>query len=363
MKLLTSHAQGLNNNTRVKIDSYAFRFGYESLGVAEFDHVKPKSKELWKNKKVVEGKTEKWVTKMTFKEAKINVTQEVSIVMGQNTRLLDTALVKYIIKNNDSRVHTVGIRLMLDTFIGASDGVPFEVGPTDSVAGTTMVDTKATYTKQDKGIPQYLRALEDPNDLAGKNTTIAVMGLKLNMRNIEPLSKVVLCRWPAEKGGSQADWDWDFEAINAKPDNPDSCVVLYWETFNSPPGEERVCAFTYGLDRIAGEKSDSGGGESKYTSQMRLFARPSKVDKDFVVTAYIKDADDNNVTLSVPSEIELKDTATKTVKTEPGKKIATVSWKVRGKKIGDYSLKAVLNDDKKTTAQEPVSITKGSIFD
>ena len=161
---------------------------------------------------------------MEYKEFKIIVTQEVSIVVGETTRLYDTVLVKYLIDNKDTRAHTVGMRVLFDTFIGSEDGVPFEVGPSEERKEISMEERLKIFDKRQ--VPQYLRAIEDVNKMNDPNTTIAVMGLKLKLKNLEEISRVVICRWPnIENGGAQANWEWKFEPIDKLPDAKDSCVV------------------------------------------------------------------------------------------------------------------------------------------
>ena len=82
--------------------------------------------------------------------------------------------------------------MMLDTYIGANDGVPILIPPSEGSPSGRLLDTMAVFEKDQ--VPAFIRALEsaEPND---RNGTVAEMGLKL--RGLEPLSKVVVCRWPA----------------------------------------------------------------------------------------------------------------------------------------------------------------------
>ena len=59
----------------------------------------------------------------------LDVGQGLAVVIEthRHTLLYDTALVTYIVKNEDKSRHTVGLRVMLDTYIGANDGVPIYV--------------------------------------------------------------------------------------------------------------------------------------------------------------------------------------------------------------------------------------------
>ena len=59
--------------------------------------------------------------------------------------------------NKDKGKHKVGIRVMLDTFIGANDGVPFTIPGKKG-----FVDTKAEFSQ--KEIPDYIEVIENPDD-------------------------------------------------------------------------------------------------------------------------------------------------------------------------------------------------------
>src|SRR5437588_12816023 len=97
------------------------------------------------------------VAAMDFKREKVRITQHVEVVPGKS-RLLDTCLIYYIIKNNDTQPRSVGLRVMLDTYIGDNDGVPFLV-PGERDFLTTMHDYK---TRAEA--PPYLEAVENPEN-------------------------------------------------------------------------------------------------------------------------------------------------------------------------------------------------------
>ena len=49
----------------------------------------------------------------------------------------DTCLVRYRIHNKDGRPHTVGLRFLLDTFVGDNDGVPFLLPGSQQLCSTS----------------------------------------------------------------------------------------------------------------------------------------------------------------------------------------------------------------------------------
>lgn len=57
----------------------------------------------------------------------IQVWQVLSITRSSTTGLMDTAQIEYHVENTDTETHWVGLRLMLDTMLGANDGAPFRV--------------------------------------------------------------------------------------------------------------------------------------------------------------------------------------------------------------------------------------------
>src|SRR5262245_48387011 len=127
------------------------------------------------------------------------------LVPNDDTRLLDTILVHYLIENEDKAPHKVGLRVMLDTYIGAEDGVPFAIpGQSD------LLTTKRDF-RDFKDIPDFIQALERPN-LADPGTT-ATMILKLPSDvkispedpELDPITRMVICRWP---GNPEERWDF-----------------------------------------------------------------------------------------------------------------------------------------------------------
>jgi predicted Zn finger-like uncharacterized protein len=121
-KMLTRDERGVTNNTIVRIDGNEYIFGHEVPGVR---FVRDKGK-LMKQVGIPGTDQDRgWQTIQEVEAARVKVTQSVEIIVGEQTRLYDTALVKYHVWNRDARPHTVGVRIMLDTFIGTTEGVPF----------------------------------------------------------------------------------------------------------------------------------------------------------------------------------------------------------------------------------------------
>ena len=127
---------------------------------------------------------------MDFTAEKVRVRQHVEIVPGESGTL-DTCLVWYQVTNYGAAGQKVGLRFMLDTYIGANDGVPFTA---PGVNG--FIDGK----KEFKGteVPPYLEAVENP-DNPDDPGTIARLGLKdlhLPGLTLEEPSEVEVTRFP-----------------------------------------------------------------------------------------------------------------------------------------------------------------------
>lgn len=268
----------------------------------------------------------KWTSTWRYAE-NVYVTQTVSIVRNDATRLLDTCLVHYVVENNDTVPHNAGLRVMLDTFIGSNDAVPFAI-PGQPGLMNTMIDSANT-----KDIPDFVQALERPN-LADPGTT-AHLGIKLPSDvglggpALEPVHRFVICRWP---GNPEIRWQFPAAVMAG-----DSCVLLYWDYRRMQAGEKRAMAFSYGLGMVGGDAD---------RSSLALTYGPSRltIGDVFTITAYVKNPGaSQGVTLRLPPGMTLhgRSPATQTLGPAAGG-ISQVSWKVAiaaNAEASDYSLR------------------------
>jgi hypothetical protein len=238
-KLLTRGERGETNNTAIRIDGYEYLFGRESAGLGI-----RWAKDNGKVQKEVRSAGNRKVTSiMEYPGERIRVTQAVEIVVGHQTRLYDTVLVKYVIENQDNKAHAIGLRIMLHAGIDGGGEVSVPDGK-----GFQPVAGKETFEK-DK-LPEFVRIAES---IDGKDPNAVVAQLGLKIKGLEQSEKLVLCRWPQEWGASEARWDWPFEANDNKRKDP--CAVIYWGKLNMEGGSKRTLGFCYGLGRVtdAGE--------------------------------------------------------------------------------------------------------------
>ena len=180
---------------------------------------------------IVDGKIQS-----SWKLGPVQVWQILSITRSSTTGLLDTAQVEYHVENLDSVSHMVGVRLMLDTMLGANDGAPFRVND----RGLT---TDSVFYAQ--GMPQFWQAfdsLADPQVMA--QGTLTGPG-------VTTPDRVYFTNW-----GSLADSAWNF---NFTPERDftrlgefelDSAIALFWDQISLAPGEARSFVSYYGLGGV-----------------------------------------------------------------------------------------------------------------
>lgn len=316
-KRLTYAFDGDTNNTCVKIGDAEYLFGLSPGHWARDGDRFLKRQELVKDRK--------WSSAVDYPE-RVRVTQQVEIIRNEQTGLLDTCLIRYTAENMSNLPNSVGLRVMLDTFIGDNDGVPFVIPGQPG-----LLDTKQQFDEKD--IPDFIQALEF-GDLQNPGT-VAQMGLKIGRSSsdeleFDPIDSMVICRWP----GRRKKWSWPPEALNYPPQKKDSCVVLYWEPRQLGPTEKREMAFTYGLGTLSG----AGSGRLALTGFGAF--RPSGT---FTVVAYVKNAEPGQaVTLRLPEGLTFAkgETGQKSVEPQKDKEMSQVSWRVQALKIGDYVLDA-----------------------
>jgi hypothetical protein len=329
-KRLTYKVDGSSCNTCLRIDGSEMLFGKKPQGqwVRNMKEVQLKGRLGWKSV-------------MDFTESRVRVTQHVEIVPGEQSRTLDTCLVWYTVENRAQVPHKVGLRVMLDTFIGANDGVPFTIPGQPG-----LLTTKRDFGE--KKIPDYVEALEKP-DLKDPGTVarLGLKGLKLPGIDLEPIHAMTICRWP----GSTV--LWELSEQEKQPMEDDSCVFLYWPERSTAPGAVRHMAFTYGLGTIA-----VSGGESTLGLTAGGSFRPGGV---FTVTAYVKNPQDGQkVKLALPDGLSLAAGEQAEQRVETGGAYSQVSWRVRADRLGDYTVRANSGGHE---ARTRVRIKNSGIFD
>jgi RNA polymerase sigma factor (sigma-70 family) len=320
-KRLTYREDGSYNNTCIRIDGD--------------EHLYGQAPGLWAREegtgKRLDGimtiPDRQWVSAWEY-PGKIRVTQTITIVPNDDTRpaRLNTALIHYLVENRDRVDHHVGLRIMLDTYIGAEDGVPFAI-PSQSELVTTKRDINNS-----SDIPDFIQALERPS-LERPGTTATMMlrfpagfRLKSDHPPLDPIVRLVICRFP---GDPNVRWDFTRDAfwdMNDPTKGPaDSCVTLYWPEELMRANTRRAMAFSYGLGHISSEGA-------MQPSKLALTFNPKPTPgSEFTVTAWIKDPHQGQqVTLNLPRGMSLVEPGLASRRLTPGRtNLAQVSWRVK----------------------------------
>ncbi|HKB42388.1 MAG TPA: zinc ribbon domain-containing protein, partial [Gemmataceae bacterium] len=256
MKRLTFKENGVTNNTCIRLDGRELLFGEKPFRTETGERRPP---EDWPGRWLErdgrlgegrEGRRSVWY----YDTEQVKVTQTVEVVHGPQTSRPDTCLVRYRIENGDQRGHRIGLRFLLDTYIGSNDGVPFLIPGKRELCNTQLE------FRPPMQIPDFIQALEK-EDLTNPGT-VAQIQLKLGA-GVEPPTSVTLGSYPnprlAQMLGDnrcrQEKTMWDVPVYSIKTlDNGDSAVTLYWEERELGPGQVREVGFSYGLGSVAGKQ-------------------------------------------------------------------------------------------------------------
>jgi hypothetical protein len=364
-KRLTFDEWGRSNNTCIRIDKQDVIFGQQ--GGTWVEREQPLGEDISGRKR--DGLASVW----EHTASRVIVTQEVEVVPGEQSRKLDTCLIRYILENRDRQQHRAGIRFMLDTFIGANDGVPFTIP-----SATGLCDTSRVFATAPE-VPDFIEALEK-DDLLHPGT-VAHLQLRLGGQ-IEAPSRVTLGGWPNlgfqqfhqkpeyQRAHAQNTlWDvpvvgmreLDELARTMKPPqsaDPDSAVVMYWGERLLPAGERRVVGFAYGLGTVSSAES---GGRLLLTVGGQLVKNG-----EFTLTALVANpVRGEHLTLELPSGFTLvSGTAEQPVPPVPAgaaRAASPVTWRIRAGGDGRYELR--VRSSEGTTQRVTVRIRTRGVFD
>jgi hypothetical protein len=326
-KCLTYFPEGTSNNTCLRIDGQE-----ELLGSGPAGDWKSKNIPLGKahNGRVRDGRKSIYL----YRQERIQVTQHVEIIPSEQAvvvahqgkdqpmRLLDRVLIRYTLTNLDDRPHRVGIRFLLDTFIGSNDGVPF-ILPGE----TRLCDTQREFNDPNN-IPDFIQALERP-DLHNPGT---VAQLALKLKGLEKANRVTLGAWPHFSLGGKARGHltrWEVPYLSMQANNrQDSAVTLYWDEQVLKPGQKRDVGFAYGLGPLESQAQRLG----------LSFGGSFEPSGEFTVTALVRlPKAGEKLTLRLPKGFELvKGSAVQAVPPPKKGSISPVTWRVKAPRSGRY---------------------------
>jgi hypothetical protein len=334
-KKLTFNSHGQTNSTVVKIDGTERTFGKESSGGR------------WESLPMAAGRggmTGSWA----FFE-QVVLTQTVEMIPGEPVefapgiyqRFFDTCLVRYQIQNQDRRDHRVGMRFLLDTWIGDNDGPTFEVPGVEK-----LIDTHMDFNSSQR-VPDFIQALEFPN--IKKPGTV----VQINFRpggKFELPNRVSLTRWP----GNALKYSYN---VPIQDIERDSAIVIYWDEKVMAPGQKRDLGFTVGLGNVSSSEGAIGlsvGGSFSPGGDLAVMALVSEP------------AANETVTLFLPKELSLIDGAAQQP-VPAGQKLpdgrmrpSPVTWHVRSAMPGTFTIEVQSSTGKRQTRR--VTIKTNTLF-
>jgi hypothetical protein len=356
LKRLTFEEQGLTNNCVVRLDGQEWIFGERPFKVNGQENEKDWPGQWQENEmaRPLGGDRDGQRSVWHYPDQRVTVTQTAEVVAGGQSGYRDTCLVRYRVENKDTRAHTVGLRFLLDTFIGGNDGVPFLI-PGETELCSTLKD----FSRPDL-VPDFIQACERESLL--DPGTIAQIQFRLGS-GLEAPARVTLGAWPnprlKDPRCRQEKTKWEVPVLPIKSlQPPDSAVVMYWPERPLQSNEVREVGFAYGLGKVSGGE---GGGKLALTVG-GLFTPGD----EFTVTAYVNNpAPGQTVALSLPDGFQrLSGEATETVpplKPAAPSRNSPVTWKVRGPaKEGSYTIQ--VRSSTGAAQSHPVHIRDQNIF-
>ena len=167
------------------------------------------------------------VAVMNIPEESIRVTQYLTLTESGNTSYKDQIKIAYTVENYGSSVKPVGVRIMLDTMIGANDDAPF------SVAGVGRVTDTRTFNGAN--VPVFYQAYDNLD-----NPTVLSSGYLITKNDRKP-DKVQFAHWGSIHGSA-----WNY-SVEDHEDLGDSAVGIYFNEKSVPAGSDiSVCTY-YGV--------------------------------------------------------------------------------------------------------------------
>lgn len=334
--LLYGHPRPWTSYSTIRIDGKDYVFGGPTNKRAGSEGLYG---EVVNPPEVVDG--EKIIT--VVKMDNVEVTQTLSFIESTTTGLPDTAKIKYTITNKDSETRNIGLRVMLDTMLGANDGAPFRVLDQAITEDKTLIRGE---------IPDFWQAFDSLT-----NPMVMAQG-GLRGPDLTAPDKIYFSNW-----GSLADGVWDFnfqsgrDFIREGEFELDSAIALYWTPTTLETGESITYTTSYGLGGITIVPGLLSLG---VTSPANFVF--DELRKSFPIVAYIENtssiiAKDVIAQLDLPEELMVEDHGPdrkELYDVGPGEHVQ-VAWRIKpkpGEDIPEESTFRVLVEAENTDSNE-----------
>jgi hypothetical protein len=289
---------------------------------------------------VKHGMTGSWLF-----NAKVLVKQTAQIIPGEPVEVspgvvkqaYDTCLVRYEIVNQDKKHHRVGLRLLLDTFIGENDG------PTFAVPGLPdLVDSQKDFRPPHR-VPDFVEALERPS--IENPGTVAHIIFRLGGK-LEAPERVSLTHWPGHPGGPVYE-------VPLKDIEADSAVAIYWKEEQMAPKQVRHLGFSIGLGNVS--TGLTVGGDFAPEGELTVISLISDYKKGMTATLTLPEGftfvKGSEATEPVPPPTRHSDGAFRP---------SPVTWRVRSTSPGTFTFEVTSSNGK--TQTQKVTIKRNELF-
>ena len=341
-KRLTLNQFGQTNQTMVSVDDNRALFFDASAGRVVQDLTSEGKTSAEDSTKVTDGRKIEvgmlgkppWLCRWSY--GGVEFEQWIDIERGDVSGRLDTFRIRYKMTNRDRVEHTAGLRLLLDTFIGTNDGVPFYI------PGRQDVVDKPLVLKGDE-VPETVLALEK-TDLSDKEMTVVKLGF--GQGNEERPGMLALTQWPGSRAVAERFTTEQWRAVEnvpwawspARSFEHDSAAGIFYLPRALKPGESQTVSFTYGLGSLS-------SGSSSNASLSLQANGPFTAGQKFWVSAFVKRPTvGQTVRLTLPKGLTLANRESEEKSIPAGGEIAKVDWLVRidPNVVGKQDLKAEL---------------------
>lgn len=228
----------------------------------------------------------------SWRMGKILVEQSLSLDKSPFTGEIDTMKIEYVVVNEDTVLHNVGLRMMFDTMLGGNDAAPFRVKE-------KALLTSVIYSGDN--IPDFWQAFDSL-----KSPTIVAQGT-LRGKEATPPDRVIFSDW-----GTLASELWDktvvqgADFIRKGEYEPDTAIALLWDPLILAPGEERRYITYYGLGSLTIAPGSLSIGVTSPGEVVADMVQP----RPFMIVAYLENLADKralqvNVDLKLPKGLAL----------------------------------------------------------
>lgn len=160
--------------------------------------------------------------------------ENVKIIQSITGRLVNNQsqfMVSYVIKNEGQAGRKIGLRLLLDTWGGKTDGIPF-VTPGNRKMGKTI------HTKEIKFTPAFSSVWETID--AEKDNYVYLRNV-LTGKGLVPPDEIAFAQWARANRTS-----WDYKVNAQLYITGDSAALLWWQPIEVAAGGSRYVATSFG---------------------------------------------------------------------------------------------------------------------